>query len=313
MFVTLQTFAGNREVIGRVEQMLSARRVPQTLIIEGPAGSGRKTLAGLIAAGLLCTEGNPPCGQCAACRLVQSGHPDVTWVTPLKDKAAISVDQVRSVRLQAAVKPNQGSHRIFIFDGTLNDAAQNALLKLLEEPPAFAVFMILCPHRTALIPTVVSRGTVLTLTGVSYEEALPALAALGLPEGEETRRALAAANGILGDILQAVDPAETAHTAARKAALALAEGNRADFIRATAPLRGERGQLPAFYEELYRLLFAALSGESREPAQQLARRLPRARLLQMAATVAEDQKILPLNPNVGLLLTGLCARLTEQE
>ena len=313
MITTLQQFAGNERTLSAVQTMLQADRVPQTVMLEGPAGSGRKTLARLMAAGLLCEGETRPCGKCAVCRLVQTGHPDVMEIAPEKDKTAVSVDQIRRVRADAFVRPNQGRCKVYILCGAVRPEAQNAFLKILEEPPAGVYFILLCRHAGDWLETVVSRATLLRLGPVTWQQAQTALPALGLPVDDETRLRLEQSGGLLGELIAPAGKTDPA-AAARACAMALAQNDPPAFLVATAGAAGERAQHAPVLEALYALLHGALRHRATQaPASAeetaLAKRLSSQQLLAAGQAVQAALDRLPYNPNGTLLFTALCARL----
>ena len=110
------------------------------------------------AAALLCSGENPPCGICRNCRKVQAGvHPDLTLIQP--EKGIIKVDTARELRTQAYVLPNEAEMRVFVVldADCMNESAQNALLKVLEEPPSYAAFLLTAEVGERLRATVRSR------------------------------------------------------------------------------------------------------------------------------------------------------------
>lgn len=128
----------------------------------------RNSLAVRLAAAMLCEDAGAayrPCGKCRACRKALEGiHPDVITVTAALDsqgrkKREITVDQVRAVAASAPVMPNEGRGKVYIIQDadTMNVQAQNALLKLLEEPPESASFILCASNPRQLLPTVRSR------------------------------------------------------------------------------------------------------------------------------------------------------------
>ena len=138
-------------------------------LVTGVDGVGKKTLARMVAMYLLCTGSKAlgPCGECDACRQVLSGnHPDVVFLSPeshldskSQGKKAITVEDIRELVRICSRSAYAGGKRVVIIDqaGQMNEPAQNALLKTLEEPEADNVFLLLAQTRTGLLPTIVSR------------------------------------------------------------------------------------------------------------------------------------------------------------
>ena len=116
---------------------------------------------------IVCGKGNAPCGVCENCTAALSNnHPDITVVAPEDNKKNIAVDQVRSLRQEAFIKPHKSQKRVFIIDkaDTMNPASQNALLKVLEEPPEAVMFLLIAENKAAFLDTVVSRCVAINLT-----------------------------------------------------------------------------------------------------------------------------------------------------
>ncbi|MBR4867520.1 MAG: hypothetical protein IKU10_00035 [Clostridia bacterium] len=306
-------FAGNERTVQAVKTMLAEQRVPQALVIEGPEGSGKKTLTRLLSAGLLCEQGSP-CSACDVCHLVMNDlHPDVIWVTASTDKATIGVAAIRKVRADAYLLPQQSDRKVFVIADPMNVEAQNALLKVLEEPPSRVVFVILCEQQSSLIATVLSRVTVLTLGGVDYEQAKHVLAHCGVT-GEDLPDRLASCDGLLGKLLQENKESPLPLQAANGCAAAMAEGKRESFLRAVAPIVGERTMHAPALTALQYLVREALRYQidgraSDQTAGLLARRKSREQLLQISNVIADYQERIPYNPNGGLFFTALCAQL----
>lgn len=154
---------GNEQLKNNLENAVARRRISHFYLISGPAGSGKRTLARLLSAAILCRGEKKPCMGCEACRKVMADtHPDLITVTD-PDHKRVGVDQVRSVRDEMFIRPNEADKKIYVFPQELGPEGQNALLKILEEPPAYGVFILLTDNPEKLLVTVRSRGTQLQL------------------------------------------------------------------------------------------------------------------------------------------------------
>ena len=146
------------------------RELPSPLshayLITGGSGDSRAELARRLTAAYLCGGDRPPCGQCRDCRKAAAGtHPDVSLTAPAPDRREIAVDQIRALRADAYVRPNQGARKVYVIHpaDAMTPSAQNALLKVLEEGPAYAAFLLLAGEPGRLLDTVRSRCEPLSL------------------------------------------------------------------------------------------------------------------------------------------------------
>ena len=154
---------GNTATKERLGRLLDGDRFPHALIISGPLGSGRRTLARSIAAALVCERkgDNLPCGGCENCRRVKEGiFPDLHIVAPDDGKSLIPVAKIREMRTEMSLSAVEGGRRIFIVEDAdaMNTAAQNALLISLEEPPDGVFILLITESEEALLTTVRSRA-----------------------------------------------------------------------------------------------------------------------------------------------------------
>ena len=162
-------------------------RLPHACLISAPTQEACLKRARALAAAAVCSgEGKKPCGVCRDCRKVQAGiHPDVVTLSRLTDdkgkqKQNITVDQIRALSADAVILPNEAACKVYIIDEaeTMNPAAQNAALKLLEEPPQGVVFLLCATKPMQLLETVRSRCALLKLTGEAAPEEAEEAAAL---------------------------------------------------------------------------------------------------------------------------------------
>lgn len=152
-----------------IEALENGRSV-HAYIVEGPDGSGKEDFALYLASALVCTGEVKPCGHCSNCKMIEGGgHPDIMVVEPPKDRKTISVDEVRRLRRDTTVLPNEGERKVYIIKKgeLLTDQVQNAMLKMIEEPPSFVTFFILTSKREALLATIRSRCQTIQLNAVS--------------------------------------------------------------------------------------------------------------------------------------------------
>ena len=156
---------GQETVIGHLKAAIAGGRPSHAYIFCGDEGSGKKLLAERFAAGLLCEGAGDvrPCGSCIACMQTGSGnHPDIIYVT--HEKKNITVGDIRNqVVGDIQIKPYSGPFKIYIIEDAdkMNEEAQNALLKTLEEPPEYAVILLLARTTGAFLQTILSRCVIL--------------------------------------------------------------------------------------------------------------------------------------------------------
>src|SRR5699024_570337 len=149
----LSLLAGNAPLKRQLSLETARRGLSHAYIISGPAGSGKRTLAGLLSAALVCTGGGEvPCMACSGCKKALGHiHPDVIHAGGEGDE--LNVARIRALRSDAYIKPNEAPRKVYILEGAQNmkDPSQNALLKLLEEGPAYAAFLLLTDNAAALL------------------------------------------------------------------------------------------------------------------------------------------------------------------
>lgn len=164
---------GNEQIKKYFSDAVSYNKVSHGYILSGESGLGKKTLAKIFAQMLQCEgSGERPCGICHSCKQCQTeNHPDIIYVT--HKKTVIGVDDIREqVNEDIAVKPYSSPYKIYIINEAekMSAQAQNALLKTIEEPPEYAIILLLASNPQSLLLTVRSRCVTLNVKPVSDEQ-----------------------------------------------------------------------------------------------------------------------------------------------
>lgn len=190
---------GNRRIKENLRAGISRGRMSHFYLICGPEGSGKHTLARLLAAAMVCAGEDRPCLGCPACRkILADTHPDLITVTDPEHKT-VPVKQIRQVREDMFVRPNEADKKIYLFPQELNTEGQNTLLKVFEEPPSYGVFLLLAENPEKILTTVRSRCVELQLQSLSEAELTQALEK-EFPDRprEELQAAISRSGGYLG-------------------------------------------------------------------------------------------------------------------
>lgn len=325
--MAFSSFYGNEKLKTALTRHLIAGTLPHAIILEGEKGLGKKTLARLIAAGLLCESTDKPCEVCDVCRnVLSSNHPDVLFYeTEKHTKDNFKIETVRQIREIAYISPNQSAYKVFILAEAdlMNNAAQNALLKILEEPPAYAVFILLCEKKSAFLPTILSRCTVYRVERVSENEALAAVQALLKgPTEEEICKCIDLVGGNIGMVMAALRGNETLHAneKAVEIAGALLSGYEFELLKALGEFESAASKkvLFALAEPLKSVFRDAVAVRCGAPpllrmnapvSEKLAASFTKKQLYQLIAVSDELARRLNRNMNQKLLITWLCAAL----
>ncbi|WP_027881878.1 DNA polymerase III subunit gamma/tau [Meiothermus rufus] len=264
----------------------------QTFLFSGPEGVGRRTVARWFAAGLNCAQGFPPCGACPSCRL--EPHPDYLEIGPQSETKTGRKARLPQIRLEQ-IAPREGQEepsllewmstyprfrvKVAVIDGAhwLGEAAANALLKLLEEPPGFARIVLVAPSRELVLPTLASR---------SLEVGFAPLPEAELRTLSTDPEALAFAQGSVGRLRWALEhPQDLARLTSRVEGVLEAMGPRGGPAQTLEALQ-LLGELEEALPYLARRLGQALSPE--QPAYRQALEALAQAQDALAAYVSED-------------------------
>ena len=174
-----------------IDNIKASGQCHHAYLLIGDAGSGKKTAARLLAYAAI--DKSPPANQNAA-------HPDIKYIAPQAGKRSISVEAIRAQRADSMLPPSVSPRKVYIIDSaqTLSEDCQNALLTILEQPPRYAVFILLSTARGALLPTVRSRCREYAMQPVPALKIEQFLSALKLFEPAKIKAAALASGGNIG-------------------------------------------------------------------------------------------------------------------
>lgn len=281
----------NRAVGEALLAAVLSGRFPHTCIIDGGTAEFRSTLAKKLSSALVCTgDGEHPCGECTACHKALNGiHPDVLVYREDAKKKQLPVDEAREIIRNVATIPNEADVKISVIETEhpLSAATQNALLKILEEPPAYAYFILLCPSKASLLPTVLSRAQVFSL-------------------------------GDAGEVDEA--EARAAFDAALEVAKAVTASDEFSVLRAASVFEKDKDKLYLSLSFLEEIFVEAMKAKCAVPADKrfegvpelMAGRFTAERLERLRSSVPVLRASIDHNGNYNLILTRLCTLLRAQ-
>ena len=287
-----ETLLGNEQLKENLISSLSRGHISHFYLLSGPEGSGKHTLAKLMAAAILCKGQEKPCLHCIACRKVMDGnHPDFITVDD-PEKKTVTVELVRSARADMYIQPNESDHKIYLFPRAqdMGLPGQNALLKVLEEPPRYGVFLLLTDNPDKLLPTVRSRCTELHLHPLKEETLRRELSArFPQAEPEDLEAAMLRSGGFLGQAMNLLEAGGVTAPQTESFVSAFAERSSLELVRTLVPLeKWKRDPLSELLSQWLELLEEALVCRSGvRTVSALSRKLSSARSSQELYEAAE--------------------------
>lgn len=297
---------GNKKIAERVGAF-ALGRIPHAILIEGDDGTGKHTLARHIASIAVCESAVPPCGECRGCHLCSVGtHPDVSVCSP--EGKTVTVDKIRALRQNAYLKPTLCDRKVYIIEcaDTMNNSAQNALLKVLEEPPTGVIFILLCRSADSMLSTVRSRCITLSLIPPSRDEAAEYIAATTPYTALEIDEALDSSKNNIGVALSLLkNKQHDEFTALARRLLECINGaSTVEMLKLLKPYEKDRRAVDTILSELQLRIMQLL----REGCYtHIKEGLTRAQLIALYETVGELKSSAAANVNIMLLFCNLCS------
>ena len=278
--MAFETLLGNDRLKKNLSESLARGHISHFYLISGPKGSGKHTLAKLLAEAILCEGSHRGCGSCAHCRKMRSGnHPDFITVEDPEHKN-VAVKIVRQFREDVFIRPNESDHKIYLFPQELGLEGQNALLKILEEPPQYGVFLLLTDNPEKLLPTVRSRCTELKMQALP-ENILRERLCRDFPKAgeEDITAAIGRSGGFLGQAKELLESGGSLPPQTESFVKAFAAKNALELVRTLVPMeKWKRDALAEILRSWLELMEEALASRSGIRAlSPLARELAKSR------------------------------------
>ena len=314
----------NNNVLNTLTSMISSGRLSQAFLLFGQTGLGKKTIARYMAAKMLCEdESNSPCGQCKSCRMIEhNSHPDVQWITTKDNAKAFSVDNLRKLSVDAVIMPNEGSKKVYILADcdNMSPLAQNALLKLIEEPPEHDYFIFTATSKAVFLPTIISRVISFGVTEVSHDECRQALADNGITDENIINEALEAFGTNIGMCLSYIndDELKNAVDIAKAVTDSIAGSSEYNLLKELFRLDGNKPLAKEVFSLMYsiirdssaiRLSNDCLVGCYKSGSQKLSNILTLKQANEIYRVFTNADTKLDQNANLSLTLTDICSEI----
>ena len=311
-------FLGNETLKARLAAAAAQRKLSHCYLITGPKGAGKHTLARVLMAAMQCSAESVPCHRCPQCRKVaQNIHPDIIWVDD-PERKTIPVDRIRQTCSDAFIRPNEGKRKIYVIPRAqdLGLPGQNALLKIMEEPPAHVTFLLLCENQEKLLPTSRSRCVEWHLAPLSAAQMQSALQAQ-YPDRppEDLQAAALRSGGFLGQAQELLSGQDTLLEQTRTFAQAYASRDKLQLLQLLVSMEKlPRPNFRACLLEWVGLLEQAMLVRSgidatTQACRQIARVRTMAELMQATQQLRQAAEYCEANVGVGHLCGVLTAAL----
>lgn len=318
-------FIGNEKIIEQLGCLIDTGRFPHAVVIEGEQGIGKRTLARLLATALVCRGEDKPCCECTQCRKAKEKiHPDIFEYSAQGGVNSFHVDVIRDVVKDAYVQPNEAQHKVYILGNAdcMSVSAQNALLKVLEEPPQYVVFILTAKSKSMLLETVLSRSVVVSLEGVDVCKGAGFISSkLENVSRDDAKAALEMFNGNIGKAIDSFSDGKENELAKVCCDICrvLVDGSEYALLCLCAVFQKDRNSIVFacdFLKNIFRdaLVYGTnsdfLSGQ-RETAKFLKTKLTRQKLVDLMNVCDTLKEMAIMNSNNSILITKICYSLRQ--
>lgn len=285
---TIGTLSVGDSLKSTFAELIKKDRLPHAILLDGGDEVSRNSTAVFLAASFVCESGDKPCGHCINCSKAENGiHPDIIVSDPKElNEKTFKISLVRDIKSDAFILPNEAAKKVYILKQAdkMNIQAQNALLKILEEPPSYVRFILECESRAAMLETIMSRVTAFNLGA--------------------------------GTILLDNELIQKADELAGRLAEALMSPAELEFMRLSAELEKDKNLLEALLPSLSLIFRDAavinaggrtVLGTHSETSRRLASKLPLKALTSLVESCDHFSDCINKNANKNLLITRFCS------
>ncbi len=332
---------GNDDTKERVGGAVESSTLAHAFLIGGPSGSGKTTLALEIAAAVNCEyAGNAalplPCGKCNSCRRIYEGNfPDLKILSKKKDKATIGVDEVKDFREDMFLSSTEADKKIYVIDDAecMTVEAQNALLKVLEEPPSAVIILLLATECDRILTTIKSRAQYIAMSRFTEKELAERLKAenvnakaMSVQDPERFYGIIMSADGRIGEAKKLLSPRTAAENDEERKEITnivqlIGKKNAYDKIYAAImALPAKRAELMPMLEKLIGAIHDMITAKHADGARtvfftsaaaalEISTDIPDKRLLYVYDAVIEAHELCVKNANVQNVLINLSSKI----
>ncbi len=321
-------FVGNEKVKQQLSYLVESSRLPHAIVIEGEQGLGKKTLARELALNLFCrNDSDKPCRACAQCSKVMKGiHPDIYEYSAPGGARSFHIDVIRDIKEDVFMQPNEAEYKVYILGNCqcMGEPAQNALLKILEEPPSYALFILAVTTKSALLETVLSRSVVISLEGVDKKIAAQYICSKNESiDYDDALNAVSVWGGNIGKAVESLNNGKFSkiNGISENICKSLLAENEFELLKACSVFEKDRETLVSvmsFLKSVFRdaMLYNEnsdiLSGQY-EIVKMLSSRLSREKILKLIYACENICKLAEKNGNNAILITKICYELRRAQ
>lgn len=285
--MSLKDIIGDTEVCRQITSLISSHRLPHAVVLESKNTRLARSAAKEIAKACVCTSDVlRPCGRCSNCvKAEEEIHPDIYTVAITDKKQAVGVGEIRTMIADCYIKPNEAPNKVYFIFDKMTAEAQNALLKILEEPPQNVQFIVVSEASSVLLQTVLSRSTVFKI-------------------GES-------------DSAEKSEKEKLADEIASEIAAAIPKNTELPLLIATGKLVNDKVLMLKVLERLSVILSTALeekyipSDNKPQYINDMVRTLRKRSIVRLLDVISQAQTMLSQNCNMNLLVTWLCANIRQ--